>query len=308
MTPTPPPITGNQTAYAHLATGPGDVMDIAIDDTYVYWLVNHQSIDTSEVYRVAKTGGASELLAHVPGRVYQFALDATSIYLPVYVQGATGGAFLRVAKTGGALETIDDHLRYLAFAAVADGVPYTAPLVSEDPVNYELWRYPGTGCHEVVATNLDGPEALVSNAERVYVTTAGDSHLQRAVTSGGPTVQPIPSLRALHVLSDGARIYFMSNAVDYCPDAHITAWRPGDTTTADLGSLAYCASDMALSPRGVVAANTYTHALIEFPLDGSGPYTLADSLRAPMAVAIEPDGSAIYWGDYETGEINRIDQ
>jgi hypothetical protein len=79
----PPPVAppmdagGASPAYATLAHGPGDVMDIALSDGYVYWLVNHQSSNQSDVYRVPKDGGAMEQVTHVDGRVYQFALDET---------------------------------------------------------------------------------------------------------------------------------------------------------------------------------------------------------------------------------------
>ncbi|MBV8757520.1 MAG: hypothetical protein JO257_09605 [Deltaproteobacteria bacterium] len=291
-----------------LATGPKQVMDIAIDATDVYWVAYRPETATSEVRRVPKAGGSSELVASVAGTVYQLALDDAYVYLPVYVQSAEGGPFLRVPKSGGALEVIDDHLRYLAFAAVANGVPYTAPLVDEPSIDYELWRYPGSpGAHEVVATHLDGPEAMAVNRGSIYVTTAGDSHLQTTPMSGGASVQPFSTLMALHVVSDGDLVYFMAGAIGDCTNAQIKAWRPGEATTLSLGYVGHCAADAAVSTRGVAVADDRAHSILQFPLDGSGPETLAHG-SAPRVVAAEPDGSSIYWGDDDTGDINRIDQ
>lgn len=282
-------------------------MDIAIDATNVYWVATNQLTASSQVYRVAKSGGPSTLVADVAGTVYQLALDDNYIYLPVYVQDAAGGPFLRVPKTGGALEVVDDHLRYLAFAAVANGVPYIAPLVDEPSIDYELWRYPSVGTHEVVATNLDGPEAMVVNRNAIYVTTAGDSHLQTTAMTGGTTTQPFPTLMALHVATDGDRVYFMAGAVGECTASQIRAWRPNDSTTYSLGDVGDCASDLAVSTRGVVVADGVAKSIREYPLDGSGPTSLVQGASS-VAVTAEPDGSAIYWGNWDTGDINRIDQ
>jgi len=302
----PPSAGGTGVPYAQLATGPRDVMDIAVDDSYVYWLVNHQQSNQSDVFRVAKSGGASELVAHVDGRVYQFALDDAYVYLPVYAQTDAGGPFLRVPKIGGAFEVLDDHLRYLYLAAVHDGAAYTAPLVDESTIDYELWRYPnGNGAHEVVMSGLRGPESLALDRDDVYVTSEGDSKLMQAPMGGGNGVEPLSSLMALRVQSDGDRIYFLSGAVDDCSQGRISAWRPGDAAMTDLGLLGTCAHDLALTTQAVIAIGD--HDVVQFPLDGSGPATLVDGLSAPMAVAVEPDGSAIYFGDYETGEIDRLD-
>ena len=284
-------------------------MDIAIDGDYVYWVANHQLQEQSDVFRVAKTGGTSELVAHVDGRVYSFAIDDTYVYLPVYAQSDAGGPFLRVPKAGGAFEILDDHLRYLAFVAVQDDAVYLAALVDEPSVDYQLWRYPSQGGpHTVLVDGLRGPESLAFRSSDVYVTTAGDSLLHQAPADGGPADEPIPSLYALHVQSDGDRVYFMSGAIGECPNSRISAWRPGETGMTDLGGVGSCAPDLAVSSRGVLVDDMASHAVIEFPLDGSGPQTLVSGLPSPMAIAVEPDGSSIYWGDFDTGEIDRLDR
>jgi hypothetical protein len=308
--PADPPMTGGTAQpYATLAVGPRDVMDVAVDADFVYWLVNHQNIDQSDVFRVPKTGGATEQVAHVDGRVYSFALDETHVYLPVYNQTDAGGPFLRVAKSGGTPEVIEDHLRYLDFVAVHDDAVYLAPLVYEPTIDYQLWRYPlSGGPHEVMVDGLRGPESLAFDATNLYVTTAGDSQLQEAPAGGGPTDEPIPSLYALHVLSDGDHLFFMSGAIGECTSSRISAWQRGRTALTDLGALKSCAIGFALSSRGVLVADDYSQAVLEYPLDGSGRQTLVTGLTAPMAIAAEPDGSTIYWGDYVTGEIDRFDR
>jgi len=305
----PPMVGGTPMAYATLATGPSEVMDIAIDGDYVYWLVNHQLASTSDVFRVPKIGGASEHVAHVDARVYSFALDDTYIYLPEWVQSDAGGAFLRVIKSGGTPEVIEDHLRYLNFVAVHDGGVYLAALVDEPTIDYQLWRYPlGGGTHEVLVDGLRGPESLAFDAANLYVTTAGDSMFHQAPRAGGTAVEPMPSMYALHTLSDGDRIYVMSGAIDYCTSSRISAWQPGAAGLIDLGPLGSCANDLALSSRGVLAVDDTSHAVFEFALDGSGRQTVVSGLTRPMAIAAEPDGSTIYWGDFDTGEIDRLDR
>ena len=298
---------GASPAYATLAHGPGDVMDIALSDGYVYWLVNHQSSNQSDVYRVPKDGGAMEQVTHVDGRVYQFALDDTYVYLPVWDQSDAGAPFLRVLKTGGTPEVIEDHFRYLYFVAVHGDAVYTAPLIDESTVDYQLWKYPlGGGAHTVLVDGLRGPESIAFDATNLYVTTAGDSGLHEAPLAGGTSVEPMPSLDALHVLSDGDQIYFMSGAVDYCTGGHISAWQRGSTTMTDLGPTTNCALDLALTSHSVLAADV--NRIFEYPLDGSGLHTLVSGLTAAESITAEPDGSSIYWGDFTTGEIDRLDR
>jgi hypothetical protein len=302
-------VSGTPAAYATLATGPADVQDIALDGDYVYWLVNHQIPGQSDVFRVQKTGGAIEHIARVDAPVYSFALDDTYVYLPSYVQADAGGAFLRVTKNGGTPEVIEDHLRYLAFVTVHDHDVYLAALVDEPTIDYQLWRYPlGGGTHEVLVDGLRGPESLAFDSTNLYVTTAGDSLFHQAPRAGGTAVEPLASMCALHVHSDGDHVYFMSGAIGECPTSHISAWQRGSASVTDLGALGTCAMDLALTSRGVLAADTYSQAVYEFPLDGSGRQTVVAGLTAPMAIAAEPDGSAIYWGDWTTGEIDRLDR
>jgi len=100
----------------------------------------------------------------------------------------------------------------------------------------------------------------------------------------------------------------MSGAFQECPSARVSAWRPGSAELTDLGAVPSCASAFALTSRSVLAVNVDAHALLEYPFDGSGRQTVVSGLGTPEAIAAEPDGSAIFWGDFYTGEIDRLDR
>lgn len=305
--PPPSPMPPTSAAVTTLANGPHDVFDIAIDDSYVYWLVNHQSAAGSEVLRVAKAGGPVETIAVIPGIVYQFAVDDAFVYLPIYVQSSDGGALQRVPKSGGSTATIADGLRYLAMVAVDDRAVYTARLASEMPVDYELVSYPlGGGSTTVLASGLDGPEALAFSPTTLYVTNEGDSHFVEIPRSGGTATQPISGLSAIHLVGDATNLYFLSNAIGDCTGGRISAWPRAGTTVQELGFSPTCEGALTVGPTAVYAAETVTGTIAAFALDGSGRRDLVTGLTAPMSIAVEPDGSALYWADFETGEIDRL--
>ncbi len=307
---TPPRPRPPAPLYATLSTGTPDIWDIAIDDTYVYWLVNHQNASGSAVYRIPKTGGQSEQLATIDGIVYEFAVDDAYIYLPLYAQQPPGGAFLRMPKGGGPTEVIDDHLLYMAFVAVDSTSVYVSPCPSPDPPtpDCQLWRYPKSGGpHDMLVDGALGPDSLAFDATNLYFTNTGNSELLAAPLGGGPPVQPLPGLDALRVVADADNLYFLSGAIDDCPDGRISAWSRTGTMLRDLGASPTCPLDLAVAQTAVFSVEESSGKVVEFPLDGSGRQELVTGLSAPMAIAAEPDGSAIYWGDFQTGEVDRLD-
>jgi len=82
---------------------------IAIDDAYVYW-VDRGTVgdDSTALSRVAKTGGAAQVLASGRGLFSKtvmnaLVVDATSVY---WVATRADGVVAKIAKTGGAPETL----------------------------------------------------------------------------------------------------------------------------------------------------------------------------------------------------------
>jgi hypothetical protein len=301
--PLPPP---PDRPYDTLAVGPHDAMDIAVHGDYVYWLVNHQNSTGSAIFRVPKAGGARELVAKLDGIAYQFAVDDSYVYAPLYVQQAPGGALVRAPNDGtGTVETIDDGMRYLGFVAVDETYVYTAPLAGEMPVDYQLWRYPKAGgAHQVLVDGLDGPESIAFDATSLYVTSAGDSRLVKAPKNGGTGTEPLPGLYALHVVSDADNLYFLSGAIGECTDGRISEWPRTGTMLTDLGPSPTCASDLAVSSPWVYSVEP-TGKIASFQTVGAVVRTeLLTDLPSPSAIAVDPDGTRIYWVDFQTGEVN----
>jgi hypothetical protein len=75
-----------------LATGLSKVPTLAFDDQFVYWI----DVSDGTISRVAKTGGAKQLLTTDNRQPTRFALDATSLY---YTQSL--GSIMSLPKAGG---------------------------------------------------------------------------------------------------------------------------------------------------------------------------------------------------------------
>lgn len=303
--PLPPPPPPDR-PYDTLAVGPHDAMGIAVQGDYVYWLVNHQSSTGSAIFRVPKAGGARELVAKLDGIAYQFAVDDSYVYAPLYVQQDPGGALVRAPNDGsGAVETIDDGMRYLAFVAVDETYVYTAPLVGEMPVDYQLWRYPKAGgAHRVLVDGLDGPDKIAFDATSLYITCSGDARLVKAPRTGGAATEPLSGISAARLVGDADNLYFVSGAIQTCATAQISEWSRTGTMVTDLGPSPDCASDLAVSSPWVYSVES-TGTIASYQTVGAVVRTeLLTDLPSPSAIAVDPDGTRIYWVDFQTGEVD----
>ena len=293
-----------------LGTGPTGAMDLAIDQTYVYWVVT-ESTDfvqpRSTVLRVPKRGGTIEELTQVDAAIYQLALDESSIYLPTYSQRGLG-QLLRLSKDGTSTAVLADQLGWLAMVATDETGVYVSPCVSQSPIDYQLWRYPTSGgTPTILVDGLRGPDSIAYDASSIYATNMGDGRLVAAPREGGQATEPIPGLDAARVVADSSNLYFLSAAIDTCADGRISSWpRSGDLLT-DLGASPTCGIDVALTNESLFSAEAETGKIVAFPLDGTGRNELVSNLERPTAIAAERDGSAVYWVDSVTGEVDRLD-
>ena len=85
----------------------------------------------------------------------------------------------------------------------------------------------------------------------------------------------------------------------------IRTWPLGGGPVGDIGAAPICANSMSVASNAVYAVED--SKIVAFPLDGSGPQELVSGPDHPSNVVSEPNGTAIYWADWEAGEIDRLD-
>jgi hypothetical protein len=87
-------------------------------------------------------------------------------------------------------------------------------------------------------------------------------------------------------------------------------WPRTGTSVTDLGEAPKSVADIAVGPTAVFTVwgwDLNGGVVSKYPLDGSGRQDLVTGLPGPLAIIADPDGSAIYWGDEYSGEIDRLD-
>jgi hypothetical protein len=299
---------GEPPAFTILADGPMEAFDIAVDETFVYWVVCNQDADFSRIYRVPKAGGSYETVASYPLRIYQIAVDGTHVYAAIWGNDAHEGSgkLGRVAKAGGSMEILIDAISYPYLVVVEGDWVYTSPYTAAGEYGdmYELWRIPKAGGPiEQVVPEVRGPFYLAFDETHLYMTDS-DSQLLRAPRAGGPAVDILPDEDIGGVVLDAENVYFQNRFRDYCGGTHVYAAPKAGGPLRDLGPAPTCASDMILAGSAVVMASRETGNIVAFPTDGSGPVPLVVDRPGPEALAA--DASHIYWVDFDSGEVGRV--
>lgn len=303
---TPPP------AGTILATGPRHPFDVVVDETHVYWVTCEQFADLSTILRVPKSGGPYETLATYPLRIYNIAIDDGHVYAPIWgddgIEGT--GELGRVPLAGGAMEILIDDISWPYLAAVDAAHVYFSPYVGGPyDLDYAIWRYGKADASVerlVEGGVVRGPLSMAIDSKHLYMTDS-DGRFFRMSLDNAAVEEPFPELEAGTVAIDRDTVYFQGGYIATCPALTIQAWPTLGGPLRDLGGTADCASDLAAAAGTVFVARDAAGQITAFPGDGSGPVVLATTDR-PVAVAAEPDATSIYWVEFETGNVVRLDR
>ncbi|MEP7125308.1 MAG: hypothetical protein ABJE95_30535 [Byssovorax sp.] len=144
-----------------------DVATIAADSAYVYW------IDGKAIRRIAKTGGAKDIVAVDGETPHWLAVDATDVYW-----ATSGGSIAKAPKQGGPITILSPpnealNLRKIAVDATdvycADLGDFTTPAPTGT-----LWKVAKSGGALVnIASAQAGPWAVAVDDGAVYWSTIG---------------------------------------------------------------------------------------------------------------------------------------
>jgi hypothetical protein len=326
-----PPIgTGGVTGATDtviLATGPRGVCDIAIDADNVYWLPTGMAVPTdypAAVMSVPKVGGTAVTLFSTTSRIYHFALDETHIYLAHHdyanqiVVPATSGtsgpdAILRVPKSGGAAETVADGLHWALAVTVDDTFAYFTDDSEVQPNTAVIRRVPKAGgAATTLIDGLQGAFSLGVDETWLYYAEGNAFRVMKMAKAGGSPVELATGPWGTSTLAlDASSAYFGACQGGCSQQSVLTVPKCGGETVSLLtrdtnggdNAIAVGRDHLFWAGRQPPDGNS-AGALVMVPRVGGSAVEL---LSGPdiLALTVESDESAVYWVDFDTGEVGR---
>jgi sugar lactone lactonase YvrE len=302
------------------ATGKYGLTDIAIDETHVYWLESGMATPDydARVMRVAKTGGAAEVLATMTPRAYHFTLDATHVY--VAANNSPGGAvtegvgaIVRVPKAGGAAETVlggvsgpyamavDDDRVYFTTGYAYYGLVVSVPKAGGDA--------------RTLVDQVDNPWDVAVDATHVYYSEMNEGRIMRVAKTGGAPQELASGWVGTGNLGlDDATVYFVACPTGFCEaqELHAVPKAGGDARLVASRSSAAGDGDVVArsrlywSGRAAGPDEELLGQILALPKAGGDAPLLAGGMQMPAAIAVEPDESAAYWVDVISGEVGVV--
>src|SRR5262249_53570276 len=132
-----------------LASGEGTILDLALDESRVYWVAS----STGQVQSVVKSGGPVTLLVSGQNTPTSLAVDEGRLYWLNRGSGIAAGSVMRANKDGTALAMLADQIDMAVDLAVDD----TAVYFSAQGFNPGVFRVPIEGGTSVAVVQTKGP-------------------------------------------------------------------------------------------------------------------------------------------------------
>jgi hypothetical protein len=296
-------VVATDVSVSVIAVGPKNPASVAIDATHVYWTTSGTPTDpgVSSLLRVPKTGGEATTLLTNAGVLRRIAVDGTHVYATHYPF-----EILRVPSSGGAVEQIARTGDPPFDLAIDDERVYWV----ESPGHTLTVRsVPKAGGTSTIVMNkydnLSVP-SLVVDGEAVYV-TEGNDRVARAEKLGGSPREITTMSHPLYLGLDADRLFSVDCSGE-CDTMTLHSIAKDGSWTALMAEHRGGEGGIAVGPDHVYWAGRYGPGRWGFVArfdKGTGQSSDIYQGQGPFAVAVEPDESAIYWVDFDTGEVYR---
>lgn len=295
--------------YSIVAEGPPFGMDLASDDESLFWVACNQEANRSTIHRVSKDGGEALELARLGKRVYRIRTDETHVYMAVYGVNPVGtGEISRVAKDGGPVEVLVPDLASPWAIAVDEAYTY---YTHQGEQAQTISRVPKAGGEaEVILTEVANPWQLAVDESYLYYAEQNAGRVMRVEKDGGEPVELAGGFTAtVQVAVEDGRVYFTACERSDCEplDAYAVPKEGGDSTLLaslhglEVGSLALAGGDLFFT--GGMAGT-----VLAVPAGAGSPETLASDLPRPTGVTADQDGGRVFWVDFDSGEVGRVER
>lgn len=194
-------------APVKLAAGLAELVAIAVDAQFVYWVETSGSI-----FAVPKAGGAKRTLGRVSAEIWAgIAIDEASSTLFV----ATNAGLWHVGKVGSNLTKIEDG-NFTDITSDASNIYYTRRTTSYGQSTYQIVSRTKSGMDSGALQLLDSrsaqPYGLSSDDDFLYFAT-GDGQVGKVSKAGGPSIA-MPRTTAIGAwmgAGDGTTLCFASS-------------------------------------------------------------------------------------------------
>lgn len=292
------PFTVLTPAVTHLATNLIYPHALALDSTDVYFSSTDGGVNTTQVRRVPKSGGASTLLAASQRGVTNLHVDGSNVYW-YYLNDINNaqGYVRQVPTSGGSVITLATDANGLR------GATFDATDAYWVGANGDLRRVPlGTSASTVIGSLYGNPGTelyMVNDASRLYF---GQSQFSSAGLWSAPKTGGSPAayqqLAGTNVDIDANDLYFIALG-GAAPSSVQKIPKVGGTATVLSPALSNT-RDIAVDSSGVYVSDSAGIHLV--PLAG-GPMK---TLLATYSQTIALDATSVYFADYNGGTISRL--
>jgi len=291
--------SGSPTLAAALATYEDSPVDLAVDDSALYWL-NAGSLNAPTVRKLAKSGGAPMTLAPSPINPTQMALDDTYVYWLADgpESGGSVGTLQRVLKIGGDVETLHKGADHPTGLAVNDTGVWWAQSGSWSCGAAQVRRTGKLNGDMTLAYGECKPWSFAASGQNIYWVSKTPGVTLRSVDQGGGAVVSEPTDRpddqGVQVIAFGNTVFWTTVGMTSSDGAlfSLRTDMPSKPVAIDtaLSNPAAVATDAAYvywvsdAPRGI-----HYHSLADFTADSK--ILIEDA----QVTHLTSDGTHVYW-------------
>jgi hypothetical protein len=295
-------------------------LDIAVDETHVYFTVNqYDKVGAGSVMKASINGGGIVILAAGQTSPYSIALDTNYVYWTNKIDNpdaGVAGSVWRVNKVGGVPELVSPNQQSAVGISVDDTYAYWA--IHLQPGNVRRKPKDGSGSAVSIATGQGKPFTTRCDPGTtgfIYFTTQEDG-IVRKVDKVVPGVTPVSDtnlgMRALAI--DGSEVFFGVFQTPGDVRSSPTAGPPsskglaGGTNFSAVVDVAVDSTHVYFTTMRNTSGITHQGSVMRALRTGAAPAELVwkDTGLFPNPSGIAVDNGFVYWVEYDNSAVYKL--